>query len=400
MKSSFFSEIPAAQPDRILGLAEDFKKDSHPNKVNLGIGVYQDSTGKIPILECVKKASALWLTSEDSKTYLPIDGVATYNSATQELVFGKGSQAVLDKRVATVQTVGGSGALRLGIEIIKQFFPTSAIYISDPSWDNHRSLFEGAGVAVKTYPYYSPSTNGVRVADMLSFLREIPSRSAVLLHACCHNPTGVDLDEKTWGEVLDICAERELIPFFDMAYQGFGSGLAEDAAPVRLGADRGLTFLVASSFAKSLSIYRERCGALSVVTGSPQEATHVLSQIKRIIRTIYSSPPSYGAQLVSLVLNTPELRNQWESELQEMRLRILEMRNLFARTLRELLPSRDFSFIEAQRGMFSYSGLPRETVLELREKFHIYALESGRICVAAMNDKNIDYICSSIAQVL
>jgi aromatic-amino-acid transaminase len=400
MQKSFFSDIPLIQADPILGITEAFRADTHPDKVNLGVGIYQDGNGRIPILESIKKATALWTSQEDTKAYLPIEGVLTYNKATQELLFGKDSPALKDQRVSTVQSVGGSGALKLGIEFLRKFFPKSDIYISDPSWENHRLVFETAGATVHTYPYYDPATKGLRSADMLDSLRKIPAHSAVLLHACCHNPTGVDLDLATWKEVAEICAERSLIPFIDAAYQGFADGINEDAAPIRLLAEKGLTFLLSSSFAKSCSIYRERCGTISVVTGSQKEASNVLSQLKRIVRTIYSSPPSHGAQVIALTLTTPELRTLWESELGEMRLRILSMRDLFTQRLAEVIPNRDFSFIKKQRGMFSYSGLSREVVVELREKYHIYALESGRICLAAMNTKNMDYICSSLATIL
>jgi aromatic-amino-acid transaminase len=400
MSSSFFSDIPVAPPDPILGATEAFRNDPHPTKVNLGVGIYQDNEGRIPILESVKKAAEIWKATEDSKAYLPMDGVASYISATQSLLFGADSPALRDKRVATVQSVGGSGALKLGIELIRKFYPKSEVFISDPSWENHRLVFETAGTTVHTYPYYDPSTNGLRAPEMLACLRKLPAQTVVLLHACCHNPTGVDIDSATWKEIVAICAERSLIPFIDAAYQGFAEGLDKDANPIRLFVEKNLTFLVANSYAKSFSIYRERCGALSVVTGSSKEASNVLSQLKRIIRTIYSSPPSYGAQVVSLVLNTPELQSLWVKELEQMRVRILEMRSLFTRRLQELLPERDFSFIQDQRGMFSYSGLAKELIVELREKYHIYAIESGRICVAAMNTKNMDYICSSIAAVV
>ena len=400
MTSSFFSEVPLAPGDPILGATEAFKNDPHPDKVNLGVGIYQDNDGRIPILDSIKKAAEIWKTSEDSKAYLPMEGVAGYISATQELLFGKESAALHDKRIATVQSVGGSGALKVGIELIRKFFPDSEVFISDPSWENHRLVFETAGATVNLYPYYAPTTNGLRSADMLTCLRKLSPKTVVLLHACCHNPTGVDIDSSTWKEVAAICAERSLIPFIDAAYLGFAEGLDKDATPIRLFADKGLTFLVANSYAKSFSIYRERCGSLSVVTGSAKEATNVLSQLKRIVRSIYSSPPSHGAQLVSLALNTPELKSLWVQELEEMRLRILKMRSLFTRRLQELIPDRDFSFIEQQRGMFSYSGLSKEQIIELREKHHIYAIESGRICVAAMNTKNMDYICSSIASVV
>jgi aromatic-amino-acid transaminase len=400
MAPSLFSEIPAGIPDPILGVTEAFRADSHPGKVNLGVGIYQDGDGKIPLLEAVKQAARQWTESEDTKTYLPIDGVASYNTATQELLFGKGSPLLAEKRVATIQTVGGSGALKLAIEFILRLMPESTVYLSDPSWENHRVIFEAAGAKVETYPYYDPKTGGLRAADMLETLRRLKPKSTVLLHSCCHNPTGVDLDLDTWKEVADICAERDLIPLIDFAYQGFAEGLQPDSAPIRMFADKGITFFVANSYSKSFAIYRERCGALSVVTGSQKEATNVISQLKRIVRMIYSSPPSYGAQLVSLVLTTPELRSLWEKELDGMRTRILEMRELFASKLADAVPNRDFSFMLKQRGMFSYSGLSADVVRELRERYHIYALDSGRICIAAMNRKNIDHICDAIASIV
>jgi aromatic-amino-acid transaminase len=400
MTTSLFSDIPAGITDPILGVTEAFRADTHPSKVNLGVGIYQDANGKVPILESVKKAAAIWASTEDTKAYLPIDGVPTYNAATQELIFGKNSPAVADKRVATIQTVGGSGALKLAIDFIHRFFPESAMYVSDPSWENHRVIFEAAGVKVETYPYYNPATNGLRSTEMLDALRRLRPRSAVLLHACCHNPTGVDIDAATWAEVAAICEERGLIPLVDCAYQGFGAGLKEDAAPVRAMAERGLTFFVASSYAKSFAMYRERVGALSIVTGSAREAANMTSQIKRGVRMIYSSPPSYGAQVIAIALTSPELRTVWERELTEMRVRIKEMREVFAQKLAVAIPNRDFSFILNQHGMFSYSGLSAETVRELRERYHIYALDSGRICVAALNHKNVDYVCDAIAQIL
>lgn len=400
MTTSLFADIPAGIPDPILGVTEAFRADPHPSKVNLGVGIYQDSEGKIPMLDAVKRAAVTWSETEDTKTYLPIDGVAAYNTATQELLFGKGSPLLTEKRVATIQTIGGSGALKLAIEFIHRFMGTSTIYLSDPSWENHRVIFEAAGAKVETYPYYDPKTGGLRAAEMLATLKTLKPRTAVLLHACCHNPTGVDLDLDTWKQVVEICAERNLIPLIDFAYQGFAEGLQADSAPIRMFADKGLTFFVANSYSKSFSIYRERCGALSVVTGSAKEATNVISQLKRIVRMIYSSPPSYGAQLIALALTTPELRTLWEKELDAMRLRILEMRELFAAKLADMIPNRDFSFMLKQRGMFSYSGLSAAVVGELRERYHIYALDSGRICIAAMNRKNIDYICDAIATVL
>lgn len=400
MFPSLFSEVPAGIPDPILSITEAFSADSHPDKVNLGVGIYQDATGKIPMLDCIKGAASKWAEVENTKTYLPIDGVAAYNTATQELLFGKDSPLLKEKRVATIQSVGGSGALKLAIEFIRRFLPETTMYLSDPSWENHRVIFEAAGAKVETYPYYDPQTGGLRTAEMLSALRNLKPHSTVLLHACCHNPTGVDLDFETWREIADICAEQQLIPLIDFAYQGFAEDLQADAAPIRLFAEKGLTFLVCNSYSKSFSIYRERCGALSIVTGSAKEATNVLSQLKRIVRMIYSSPPSYGAQLVSIALTTPDLRALWERELAGMRARIIEMRELFANKLVEVVPGHDFSFMFKQRGMFSYSGFSVDVVRELRERFHIYALSSGRICVAALNHKNIDFVCGAIATIL
>lgn len=400
MSSSLFNEIPAGIPDPILGVTEAFRADNHPSKVNLGVGIYQDADGKVPVLEAIKRAAEIWATSEDNKSYLPIDGVPGYNLATQELIFGKGSPLIAEKRIATIQSVGGSGALKLAVDFIKKFFPNTTLVLSDPSWENHRVIFEAAGMKVGTYPYYDPKTNGLKTPEMLSSLRQLPSGTTVLLHACCHNPTGVDLPMESWEEIATICQERNLIPFIDCAYQGFGDGLETDAAPIRMFADKHLTFFVASSYAKSFSIYRERVGALSVVTGSAKETANVISQLKRIVRTIYSSPPSYGAQLVGIALSNPELRSLWETELAGMRERIQKMREVFSTRLRDLLPDRDFSFILKQKGMFSYSGLTADVIRELRERYHIYALESGRICVAAMNHKNMDYICDAIATIV
>jgi aromatic-amino-acid transaminase len=400
MTSSFFSHVPVASPDVILGVTEAFRKDNDPRKVNLGVGIYQDGAGKITVLEVIKRAARQWLEMEENKSYLPIDGVAAFNSATQRLLFGTDSPLARDNRIVTIQSVGGSGALKLGAELIRECLPNASVYVSDPSWENHRALFGGAGLKVEAYPYYDASTHGLKKAEMLESLRKIPKQSVVLLHACCHNPTGVDLDHDSWREVVDICTERELLPFIDFAYQGFAEGLEQDAAAIRMFADKGLTFLVANSYAKSFSMYRERCGALSVVTGSSQESIAVLSQLKRIVRSLYSSPPSYGAQLISIVLNSVELKKMWEEELAEMCARIHDMRRLFCSKLAAAIPDHDFSFILQQRGMFSYSGLSAEMVRTLRERYHIYAIESGRICVAAINEGNVDYICEAISGVL
>ena len=398
--SSFFSEIQQAIPDAILGITEAFRADTSPTKVNLGVGVYQDGDGKSPLLQSIRQAIKIWSDQEDTKTYLPIDGVPAFVQANQELIFGRDSSLLKEKRVATIQSVGGSGGLKLGAEFIKRFLGQDTIYISDPSWENHRVIFEAAGMKVETYPYYDAATCGLREADMLATLRSLKPKTPVLLHACCHNPTGVDLDEKTWKEVVEICAERELFPFIDFAYQGFAEGLVPDSQAIQMFAAKGLTFFVSNSFAKSLSLYRERVGALSVVTGSEKEAKAVTSQVKRIVRMIYSSPPSYGAQRAAIVLSPPELRPLWERELGEMRERIHEMRHLLAGNLKEALPEKDFSFILKQRGMFSYSGLSVDVMKALREKYHVYGLDSGRICVAAINHHNVDYVVQSVSSLV
>ena len=395
-----FSSIPSAPVDPILGLSEAFKNDPASTKINLGVGIYQDAEGRVPILESVQRATTMWTAKEETKAYLPIDGLASYNAHTQTLLFGTDNPRIKEGAITTVQTVGGSGALRVGMQFLRDFFPASHIYISSPSWGNHQVIASSVGIPVEQYPYHSAETNGLDKDGMLETLSNAPAKSIILLHSCCHNPTGVDLDRASWQQVVEICKERALIPFIDCAYQGFAHSIEDDVYPIRLFADSGITFLVANSYAKSFSMYRERCGALSVVAGSSTEAQAITSQLKRIIRTMYSSPPSFGANVVSLILSTPELRTLWAQELETMRLRILEMRKLFANTLAETVADRDFSFIKHQQGMFSFSGLSETVVTELREKHHIYALKSGRICIAALNTQNIHYVCESIATVL
>ena len=395
-----FSSIPSAPVDPILGLSEAFKNDPASTKINLGVGIYQDAEGRVPILESVQRATTMWTAKEETKAYLPIDGLASYNVHTHTLLFGTDNPRIKEGAITTVQTVGGSGALRVGMQFLRDFFPASHIYISSPSWGNHQVIASSVGIPVEQYPYYSAETNGLDKDGMLETLSNAPAKSIILLHSCCHNPTGVDLDRASWQQVVEICKERALIPFIDCAYQGFAHSIEDDVYPIRLFADSGITFLVANSYAKSFSMYRERCGALSVVAGSSTEAHAITSQLKRIIRTMYSSPPSFGANVVSLILSTPELRTLWAQELETMRLRILEMRKLFANTLAETVADRDFSFIKHQQGMFSFSGLSETVVTELREKHHIYALKSGRICIAALNTQNIHYVCESIATVL
>lgn len=400
MAISPFVAIESAPPDPILGLTEAYQADPNPNKVNLGVGVYQDENGRVPVLATVREAERRWYDQETSKAYLPIDGVPAYNKGVQALLFGPGAAVLAQNRVVTVQTLGGTGALRVGADFLKKFFPRARVWISDPSWENHRAVFEAAGLLVSAYPYYDPATHGLDFASMIGTLEQVPDGDVVLLHASCHNPTGVDLSRDQWEQLADLFGRKRLIPFVDFAYQGFDKGIDEDAFAVRLFAEKGLNFLVASSFSKNFSLYRERVGALSIVGADRHEAARILSQIKRVIRTNWSNPPSHGAQVVALVLGDSDLRAQWEEEVRHMRERIRRMRRLFVEKLHGEGLERDFSFIEKQNGMFSFSGLEPRVVDELRQKYSLYIVRSGRICVAAMNEKNIDYICRAIASVL
>jgi len=400
MATSPFAHIDAAPPDPILGLTEAFNKDPNPSKVNLGVGVYQDDSGKVPILATVREAERRWLEIEDSKSYLPIDGVPAYNKAVQELLFGSDSEIIKEGKAITVQTLGGTGALRVGADFLRKFFPSAKVWISNPSWENHRAIFESAGFQVQTYSYYDAAHHGLAFTEMKECVERIPDGDVLLVHASCHNPTGVDLSEDNWEELSQLLARKQIILFLDFAYQGFYKGLEDDAFAVRLFARKGIPFLVASSFSKNFSLYRERVGALTVVASDQDEARRVLSQIKRVIRTNWSNPASHGAQVVALVLKDKDLRKQWEGEVAQMRERIRRMRKLFVQKLREKGIERDFSFIERQNGMFSFSGLEPEIVDRLKNEFSLYIVRSGRICVAAMNERNIDYICNAIAQVL
>jgi aromatic-amino-acid transaminase len=395
-----FAQIELAPPDPIIGLTEAFNNDPNPAKVNLGVGVYQDASGKVPVLKVVREAEARWYEQEATKSYLGIDGLPAYNKEVQKLLFGADSQIIAEGRAITVQGIGGTGALKIGADFLRRFLPDSQVWISSPSWENHQMLFEAAGFKVNAYPYYDPETHGLDLNGMLETLKGLPAASIVVLHACCHNPTGVDLSNEQWKLVVDVIKQRGLVPFLDFAYQGFGEGLEADSFAVRAIAESGMPCLIASSFSKSFALYRERIGAMTLVTSSADEAKRVLSQVKRVIRTNYSSPPSHGAQLVAMVLADAALRKQWEAELAEMRQRILEMREKFVEGLRQKGVEQDFSFIKNQRGMFSYSGLQPEAVKALREKYSIYAVGTGRICVAAMNDKNIGGVCQAIAESL
>jgi aromatic-amino-acid transaminase len=397
---SLFSAVELAPRDPILGLNEAFNTDTRTDKVNLGVGVYCNEEGRIPLLRAVVEAETIRAAQHASRGYLPIDGIATYDQAVQKLLFGAESPLIAAGRVITTQAVGGTGALKIGADFLKQLSPNAVVAISDPSWENHRALFETAGFPVQNYRYYDAASNDVNRSGLLEDLNALPSGSIVVLHACCHNPTGVDLTPADWQNVLDVVKAKGHIPFLDMAYQGFGDGIAEDAAAVRLFAESGLSFFVSSSFSKSFSLYGERVGALSIVTESKEEATRVLSQVKRVIRTNYSNPPTHGATIVAAVLNSPELRAMWEAELAEMRLRIRGMRMQMVEGLAAHGAKRDFSFVGRQCGMFSYSGLTTAQVQRLRSEFGIYALDTGRICVAALNQSNIDVVNKAIVAVL
>jgi aromatic-amino-acid transaminase len=394
--STLFSSVEMAPRDPILGLNEQFNADPNPAKVNLGVGVYFDENGKLPLLKCVEAAEAQLVAQHKARGYLPIDGVAAYDKAVQTMVFGEA--AVTEGRISTVQGLGGTGGLKIGADFLKRISPNAKVLISDPSWENHRALFEAAGFIVENYPYYDAAMKGVNFAAMLASLNAAPAGTIVVLHACCHNPTGYDLTAEQWRQIVEVCKAKSLTPFLDMAYQGFHKGLAEDGAAVALFYAAGLTFFVSTSFSKSFSLYGERVGALSVVAQSKDESARVLSQLKRVIRTNYSNPPTHGATLVATVLSTPELRKQWDDELAGMRDRIKSMRIELVEALKPT--GKDFSHVLQQNGMFSYSGLNKAQMERLRNEFGVYGVDSGRICVAALNMKNMDYVAKAIAAVL
>jgi aromatic-amino-acid transaminase len=397
---SLFSTVELAPRDPILGMSEAFNADPNPAKVNLGVGVYFDEQGKLPILQCVLAAEKQMAEAPKPRGYLPIDGIAAYDRAVQELVFGADSAALRDGRIATVQTLGGTGGLKVGADFLKRLNPQSKVLISDPSWENHRALFLQAGFDVESYPYYDAATRGIRFDAMLAALQAAAPGSVVVLHACCHNPSGYDLDAAQWAQVVQVLKARGLVPFLDMAYQGFGDGIVEDGAAVQIFLGAGMDFLVATSFSKSFSLYGERVGALSVVCESKDEAARVLSRLKVLIRGNYSNPPTHGAQVVSMVLTTPALRRLWEEELAGMRVRIQRMRQALMQRLAEAGVKQDMGFILRQKGMFSYSGLDAAQMQRLRSEFGIYGIDSGRICVAALNERNIGPVAAAIAKVI
>ncbi|RMR52852.1 Aromatic amino acid aminotransferase [Pseudomonas cichorii] len=384
--------------DPILSLMETFQKDPRADKVNLSIGLYYDAEGRIPPLASAIRALQQVAESEQqaASLYLPMEGLAPYREAVQNLLFGADHPALLEGRVATIQTVGGSGALKVGADFLKYAFPESQVWVSDPTWENHHALFGGAGFKVHTYPYFDSSTGGVDFEAMLDKLQTLPARSIVLLHPCCHNPTGADLSVEQWDRLIELIKSCQLIPFLDTAYQGFGKGMNEDAYAIRAMASAGITTVISNSFSKIFSLYGERVGGLSIVCEDVASATNVLGQLKATVRRNYSSPPAHGAQVVARVLNTPQLRDEWLSEVEDMRLRIIDMRQKLVTALEQKVPSRDFSFILRQSGMFSYTGLSPEQVDELREKYGVYLIRSGRVCMAGLNEANIGKFCDAL----
>ena len=400
MSSNLFSAVELAPRDPILGLTEAFQADTRATKVNLGVGVYTDEAGKIPLLAAVREAEQKRVAAGLPRGYLPIEGIAAYNSGVQTLLFGKDAAVLAAGRVATFEALGGTGGLKVGADFLRRLDPHTEVWISDPSWENHRALFEGAGFKVNVYPYYNPKTHGIDFERMIDCLKTLPTGAIVVLHACCHNPTGVDLSHEQWRVVTEVVKQRDLTPFLDLAYQGFGDGVEQDAFSLRLFAAQMPTLLASSSFSKSFSLYGERVGALSIMTRDKDETTRVISQVKRVIRTNYSSPPTHGASVVSSVLASPELRVLWDKDLAEMRDRIKAMRVGFVEGLKARGVDRDFSFVAEQRGMFSYSGLNSAQVDRLRNEFGIYAIGTGRICLAALNKSNLPYVLDAIKVVL
>ncbi|MET1116875.1 MAG: amino acid aminotransferase [Comamonas sp.] len=397
---SLFTAVEMAPRDPILGLNEQFASDTNPDKVNLGVGVYFDDNGKLPLLQCVQTAEKAMMAQPTARGYLPIDGIVAYDNAVKALVFGEGSEPVTSGRVATVQAIGGTGGLKIGADFLKKVSPGAKVLISDPSWENHRAIFVNAGFEVDSYAYYDAQKRGVNFAGMLASLNAAAAGTVVVLHACCHNPTGYDITADQWDQVIEVVKAKQLTAFLDMAYQGFGEGIAEDGAVIGKFVAAGLDILVSTSFSKSFSLYGERVGALSVVAKDAEEAKRVLSQLKIAIRTNYSNPPIHGGAVVAAVLTNPELRALWEKELGEMRVRIKAMRQKLVDGLKAAGVQQDMSFITTQVGMFSYSGLSKDQMVRLRSEFGVYGTDTGRMCVAALNSKNIGYVCQAIAKVI
>ncbi|GAB2804349.1 aspartate/tyrosine/aromatic aminotransferase [Comamonas piscis] len=397
---SLFSSVEMAPRDPILGLNEQYAADTNPSKVNLGVGVYFDDNGKLPLLQCVQAAEKAMMDKPTPRGYLPIDGIVAYDNAVKALVFGAESEAVTSGRVATVQAVGGTGGLKIGADFLKRLNPQAKVLISDPSWENHRAIFQNAGFEVGSYRYYDAANRAIDFDGMIADLNAAAAGTVAVLHACCHNPTGYDITAAQWDKVIEVVKAKNLVAFLDMAYQGFGHGIAEDGAVIGKFIAAGLNIFVSTSFSKSFSLYGERVGALSVVASDKEEASRVLSQLKVVIRTNYSNPPTHGGAVVAAVLNNPELRALWEKELGEMRVRIKEMRQKLVDGLKAAGVKQDMSFITTQIGMFSYSGLSKDQMVRLRSEFGVYGTDTGRMCVAALNSKNIEHVCASIAKVV
>ncbi|TMH11492.1 MAG: aspartate/tyrosine/aromatic aminotransferase [Betaproteobacteria bacterium] len=395
-----FQHLDPYAGDPILSLNEAYGHDPRPHKINLSIGIYFDDVGHIPVLDCVRQAEAQLLAEGAAKPYLPIEGAPACRREVQRLLFGANHEALKSNRVATLQTVGSSGGLKVGADFLKRWLPASEVWVSDPTWDNHRAMFEGAGFKVNTYPYYDAATGGLKFDAMLAALRGLPAKSIVLLHACCHNPTGVDLTPAQWEQLIPVLRERELLPYLDLAYQGYGAGIVEDAFAVRALAGAGVVFFIANSFSKSMSLYGERAGALSVVCADAAEAELVLGQLKATVRRNYSSPPIHAGLIVAKVLTEPALRASWEADVAAMRERILAMRRSLHAVLAAKLPGRDFSYFLTQHGMFSYTGLSAPQVDRLREEYAVYLVRSGRMCVAGLNTRNVEATAVAMAAVL
>ncbi len=395
-----FEKIPAAKADPILGLNDEFNNDPRTHKINLGVGVYKDATGSTPVLPSVKKAETMLLEMEKSKSYLSIPGTAEYALAVQKLLFGEQAQLIADKRAQTAQAPGGTGGLRIAAELIKRQLDDVTVWVSDPTWANHMGIFSAAGLDTARFKYYDPETHDLDFAAAMDDLEGAKSGDVLLVHGCCHNPTGIDPDAGQWLELAKLCARKGLLPLFDFAYQGFAQGLEEDAQGLRLFTEHCDEILVASSFSKNFGIYNERAGAFTLVAKTAEVAATAFSQVKSIVRVIYSNPPAHGGAVVTRILNDPELRAEWEIEVREMRERIRSMRKLFVATLKEKGVGTDFSFIERQNGMFSFSGLSKAQVLKLREESAVYAVDSGRFSVAAMTEGNMDALCEAIARVV
>lgn len=396
-----FQNVDAYAGDPILSLMETFKQDSRAHKVNLSIGLYYDAQGVIPQMKAVAAAEALLNAQpQGASLYLPMEGLPPYRSAIAPLLFGADHPVLKAGRIATIQTLGGSGALKVGADFLKFYFPNSQVWVSDPTWENHIAIFAGAGFTVNTYPWYDAESNGVNFDALLAKLNTLPAQSIVLLHPCCHNPTGADLTNAQWDEVTAVLKARELIPFLDIAYQGFGGGIEEDAYAIRSIAAAGLPALVSNSFSKIFSLYGERVGGLSIVCDDADEAARVLGQLKATVRRNYSSPPNFGAQVVSCVLNNPELKASWLAEVEAMRLRILDMRQVLVDALTQAVPGRNFDFLLRQRGMFSYTGLSAAQVDRLRDEFGVYLIASGRVCMAGLNRNNVHQVAEAFAAVM